>query len=87
MRGKVNLPQFFSKKNWGGGGFLKFLLSNNPRLKILADLGEGFFGKKKKRFLVMGVYRSNCTQLHLENTGRRFYDNTRGSLKNKWLKE
>ena len=27
----------------------------------------------------MVVYRLNCTQLHLENVGRRFYDNTRGS--------
>ncbi len=35
----------------------------------------------------MAVYRLNCTQLHLEYAGRRFYDNTRGSLKKKWPKE
>ncbi len=35
----------------------------------------------------MAVYRSNCTQLHLENVGRRFYDNTCGNLKKKWPKE
>ncbi len=66
-------------------GFSETFTIKLPQVKILADLGEGFIGKK--RVLVMVVYCSHCTQLHLENAGRRYCDNTRGSLKKKWPKE
>ncbi len=46
MCGKVNLPQFFQikKKNFF---FPETFTIKLPQVKILADLGEGFFGKKK----------------------------------------
>ncbi len=44
------------------------------KVKISADLGKGFIGKK--RVLVMAVYRSNSTKLHLEHSSCHFYDDT-----------
>ncbi len=52
------------------GGFQKPLLSNYPRLKFRLIWGKA---SVEKRILVMAVYHSNRTQLHLEDAGRRFY--------------
>ncbi len=65
----------------GGGGFLNPLLSNYPREFWLIWVKASL--EKKKRVLVMVVYRSNYTQLHLENAGRRFCDDTCGNLRKK----